>query len=479
MNEVQSNISQETTSLAKASRLFNKNYLLLWQGQFISRLGNQTYMLAMVLWITSVFSEQSAPTIISMLFMSAGIPAVILSVFGGAIADRYSRKKIIVYSDIINGLAILGLAAVFFLMPGHVNIILVGIFVVNILAAILGSFFTPAISAAIPDIVPQKRIETANSMGQFSIQTAQFFGYGLGGILFKLIGAPLLVLIDGLTFLFSAFSESFIKIPQVFPEKTKNTGDQYRKFKQDIKEGLNYIFTNPGLKKLLYVSVFSTFFSTPIGVLMIFFVKHVLQANHEVWYGPILVLYGVGTFVGYLIVGIARLRGKKRRNTMIAFMILQSAGYILLGLARDLTFTLILVFAGGIVFGFVVANITALLQLTTPSKIRGRVFGALTTISGSIAPLAAGLAGPLAEVVGLENIYFIFIGSGIILVLLSLIIAMSRDFRIFISYTSDEEEEPTGFSYTLTRMTSNELLKGVHPSEIYIESRIQKSRSEL
>lgn len=479
MNEVQTKISQETTSLTKADRLFNKNYLLLWQGQFVSRLGNQTYMLVMILWITSVFSDDSAPTIISMLFMSAGIPAVVLSVLGGAIADRYSRKKIIVYSDIINGIAVLSLAAMFFLMPGQVHIILIGIFVVNIMAAILGSFFTPAISAAIPDIVPPKRVEAANSMGQFSIQTAQFFGYGIGGILFKLLGAPLLVLIDGLTFLFSAFSESFIKIPQVFPEKTKNAAEQYRKFKQDITEGLQYIFSNPGLKKLLYVSVFSTFFSTPIAVLMVFFVKHVLQASHEVWYGPIIVLYGVGTFIGYMIVGITRPRGKKRRNYMIAFMIMQSLGYILLGLARDLTFTLILIFAGGIIFGFVVSNITALLQLTIPSKIRGRVFGTLTTISGSIAPVASGLAGPLAELVGLNNIYFIFIGSGVLLVFLSLIIVNSRDFRKFIAYTTEEEEEPTGFTYTFTRMSSAELLKGLYPSDLYIESRVQQSRSEL
>lgn len=437
-------------SLLKATKLFNRNYILLWQGQLVSRLGNQVYLLAMILWIKNTFPDTQAANYIGLLGMLAGIPAVLLGTVGGAFADRYSRRKIIIFSDLLNGLAVLALAAMFFMMPEKPGLILIGVFIANIIGALLSSFFGPAISAAIPDIVPEERVAGANSMGQFSLQLAQLFGMGTGGILLKALGAPLLVLIDGLTFLFSAASEFFIDIPQVFPEKKETVRQAMQSFKDEIMDGVIYIFSNKGLKSMLFVSVFMTFFSTPVTILLPFFIEYTLHASDLIWYGPFLVMYGVGTLIGYLSSGIFRIRGETRKKLMILFMILNAIGTIILGLMTGPFSASALIFIGGVANGFIVVNITTLLQITTPSHIRGRVFGALTTISGSIAPLGMGLSGPAAGLVGFERIHYIYIVCGLFMVLLSVIISMNRHFRKFISYRSkDEPEEQTGFHYRI------------------------------
>ena len=448
--------TEKPKTLATETKLFNKNFILLWQGQFVSRLGNQVYLLAMILWIKSTFDDVSAANYIGLLGMLGGIPAVLLSAVGGAVADRFSRRKIIIYSDLLNGITVLALAAMFYLMPGQPEIVLLGVFAANVLGAVLSSFFGPAISAAIPDIVPEERVAGANSMGQLSLQAAQFFGMGAGGMLLRIMGAPLLVLIDGITYIFSAISESFIKIPQVIPEESAKIKDAMRAFKVDIVEGVRYIFSNKGLRNLLFVSIFTTFFTAPITVLLPFYIEYTLSASDVTWFGPLLVVYGIGTLIGYVASGLFKIRGDTRKKLMILFLILDGIGTMILGFMRNPYQAAALILVGGMTSGFIIVNITTLLQITTPSNIRGRVFGALTAISGSIAPIGMGLSGPAANLVGLPQIHYIFIGCGLIMACLSVGISMDKNFRKFISYRSkDEPEEYTGFHYTIRMFDPN------------------------
>lgn len=474
MNETITAVAQEKATLTKATKLFNKNYLLLWQGQFVSKLGNQIYSIVIILWLTDITNSAS---IIGLFGMTAGIPIVLLSAFGGAVADRFSRKKIIIFSDIINGLAFSFLALLLLFNPGHSNLIMVTLFMVTILSASVNSFFGPAIAASIPDLVPEKRVAGANTMGSLSEKISVFVGQGLGGILYQSIGAPLIVLFDGLSYLVSAFSESFMKIPQKIPDHDTKLTSYFDTFKMDIKEGFKYINKNTGLKRLLLTSVILSFFSMPVIVLLPFYVNLQLFAPKE-WYGFLMAIFGVGAFAGYMIVGIFRIPGRKRKRVLIIFMILEAAGYIILGMIERTSQAALLFFLGGLFSGFIMVSIVTILQITTPTNIRGRVFGALTMISASTTPLGMGLGGVIADLTD-KNIPLIYITCGAIMVTWIILNSLNRDFRSFIGYETEEEMEPTGFTYKLKLVTADELLKGVDPRELYIENRIQKSRSEL
>ena len=420
--------------MEQPTKLLNRNYLLQWQAQSISRLGSQAFAVAMLFWIKHATGSAA---LMGLLQMLSTLPAVLLTPIGGAIADRYSRRKIIVLSDLLRGLTVLSLAGLMFVAPDATQETIVWLCVVSVLITVVTTFFGPAISATIPDLVPQDKVAAANSLGQLSFQLSVFIGQGLGGTLFRLLGAPVLFLINGVSYLYASASQTFVAIPQVIPDKNSGWKEQFLDFKRDILEGFRYVWHRGGLREAVFVSAFLAFFSTPIIILLPFYVEDVLQARVD-WYGFLLATYGVGTLLGYLFAGAMRFSGQARGRLMMTFILLQSAGYGLLGLAKNPTTALGLALAGGFTSGFVTVNITTIVQITTPGEIRGRVFGLLAAISGSLTPIAMGLAGVVADLVN-QNIPLIYIACGVIMTLLSVLVSLNGEFRSFLAHDQKGE----------------------------------------
>ena len=429
------NVSAES-DVKRPSKLLNRNFFLLWQGQTISQLGNQAFNIALALWIKQA---TGSATLMGLILMASTLPAVLLGPVGGTFADRYSRRRIIIISDIVGGLAVLSLVGLMFLAPEATNATIVLLFIVSLLIAIATTFFNPAISAAIPDLVPKERLAGANSLAQFSFQLSIFVGQGIGGTLFRLLGAPILFLIDGVTYLFSAVSESFITIPQTIPEKSRGWRDTFREFGSDIMVGLHYVWRTSGLRELVLVSALLNFFMAPILLLLPFYVEDFLLATPD-WYGFLLASFGLGSMLGFLFAGALTLGGKIRGRLMILFIIAEPLGYCVLGWVLVPWVSLLITLLGGLLSGFVLVNITTLLQLTTSSEVRGRIFGLLGTIAGALSPLAMGLAGVIADLTG-QNVPLIYIVCGLTAALLALIVSGNQGFRNYLAYEQDKMPE--------------------------------------
>lgn len=409
-------------------RLFNRNFFLLWQGQLVSRIGSQAFAIAMMFWIKHA---TGSATLMGMIMMVSMLPSVILGPLGGAFADRYSRRSIIIFSDLLNGVVVLALAGMMFIAPDEKSVIIVWLFVASIIVAVVGSFFRPAISASIPDLVPKTKVAAANSLNQFSLQLSTFIGQGIGGTLFRLLGAPVLFLVDGLTYLFSAFSESFITIPQTFREKGEAKNSVFAEFKNDIAEGFRYVWKRTGLRTLLLGASFLNFFLTPIILLLPFYVEDFLKARPD-WYGFLLASLGVGAMLGYLAAGVLKLPGTARSMTMIVVLFCQTLGLGLLGLITLPWLSLLVMFLFGVMNGFFNVNIMTVLQISTPSEIRGRVFGLLNTISMGLSPIAMALSGVIADLTN-QNIPAIYVTCGVITASLSVALALSKEYRLFLA----------------------------------------------
>lgn len=418
----------------KPTKLFNRNFFLLWQGQTASRLGNQVFAIALALWIKEA---TGSATIMGLVLMLSSLPAVILGPIGGTFADRYSRRKIIIFTDVINGVAFVILANLMFFTPDSTQTILIGLFIVSTLNGILASFFSPAISAAIPDLVPAHKLTTANSLSQLSTQVTVFFGQGLGGVLYRLLGAPFLFLINGITYLFSGVSESFITVPQTMPEKVDGWQAQMREFRNDIVDGLRYIWRKGGLRELVLVSALLNFFTAPILLLLPFYVEDFLKVAVD-WYGFIIAAYGVGALLGYLAAGVIKTSNSARATLMIVLILLEAVGYSLLAFVKEPYTALALSVIGGFAGGYVTVNITTLLQFTTPGPIRGRVFGLLGTIAGAITPIAMGISGVIADLLD-QNIPLIYFACGAIMAALTLLLALSKEFRDYLASEIEPE----------------------------------------
>lgn len=414
--------------MQRPTRLFNRHFTLLWQGQFVSNIGNQMFIIALIFWVKDVYNSAS---LIGLLLLVAGLPQVIFGPIGGAFADRYSRRNIILLSDLISGVAMLSVVGLMLLLPAATDIILGWIFLVTILVTTAGAFFQPAIDAAVPDLVPENKVASANSLNEFSLNLAVLLGQGLGGVLFRFLGAPMLFLINSLTFLFSATSEAFITIPQQLPERSERWQDRMREFGNDILAGLRYIWGIAGLRKFILLLTFVNFMGMPVIVLLPFYVEDVLHLTAD-WYGFFIAAFSAGMLVGYICAGTLNLSGNRRGQLTLTSVLLQGVVYLLIVLLGNRWATLGLTPVAGAMSGFMTVNITTILQITTPSDLRGRVFGLLGTILSSISPIAAGLAGIVADLLD-RNIPLIYLVCSIAIIVVTASMALSRDIRAFLA----------------------------------------------
>ncbi len=411
-------------------RLLNKNFVLLWQGQFVSQLGNQAHAIAMMFWLKHATGSASVMGLIMMLSM---LPSVILGPLGGTFADRYSRKWIIVLSDALSGIAVVSLAIMMFSKPAAVDMLVVWLGAVAVILGILSAVFRPAISASIPDLVPEDKVASANSFNQSSYQVSALVGQGAGGVLYRVLGAPVLFLVDGITYLISAISELFITIPQEMPEKTTGARETMRVYLRDTGEGFTYIWRNKGMRDLFFAATVLNFFMSPFAVLLPFYIEDFLHATPD-WFGYFLAAIGLGAVLGFGLAGVFRFAGRTRMVMVILFLFLDSLVVASLGLVRASVTALLLGFLIGFCSSIVNLNIVTILQITTPGRIRGRVFGVLGTISGGLVPIGMGLAGVVAGLVN-NNIPLILVVSGLMVALCTVLVSFSRNFREFLSYT--------------------------------------------
>lgn len=420
--------------MQKSTKLMNRNFFLLWQGQTVSKIGSSLYFIAIMLWIKDA---TQSPTIMGLIMAIPGVIMVVLGPIGGTFADRHSRRKIIIFTDLFSGIAFISLATFVYFAPVSTGIIVAGIIVVSVLVAIFSSFFSPAVYASVPDIVPKDKLPAANTLSQLSDQISMILGQVLGGTLFRMLGGPVIFLIDGLSYLFSAGSETFIDIPQEIAHNNNNSWkDKYQEFKSDFIEGLQYIWNTSGLRELFLVSAFLNFFMMPIIINLPFYVEDYLGISKD-WYGYLLGIYGVGSFLGYVFGGVFKFSGKSRAVLIIMFLILESFSYCTLGLIHKIYFAVVIAALAGFFSGFVMLYIAVILQSTTPSNIRGRTFGVLSTLIGSITPLGQALGGFIFDLID-RNIPIMYGGCGLMLALLSIIVSFNKNFRTYLSHDLSE-----------------------------------------
>ncbi|MBW2465983.1 MAG: MFS transporter [Deltaproteobacteria bacterium] len=420
---------QSSDRIQAPSRLFNKNYLLLWQGQTVSMLGVSLSMIALMLWI--VETTDSA-TIMGSLLMVAAIPNIILGPLSGALADRYSRKKIIVVCDVVSGLLSLAMALTLVLYAKMPGLAISAIFVIYVGMAVTNIFFSSAVIAITPDLVPPDKVAAANALEMVLQQTAELFGRGFGAVLYRIFGGPFIFVLDGLTFLFSAVSESFITTIQKPPGGLGDWRKSLQQLYRDTIEGFAYVLDNRGLRSVIWVYGALNFFVEPFFVLMPFYVKDSRFLNASLdWVGYIFAGLALGTTIGYWLPAMLPKRGRTIGWLILVGMFCMGIGYGCLAVVHQAWIALLLMTANGILTGLNSNYIYSRLQICTPQEIRGRVLSVLTTLVLCVSPVGMGIAGLVADYSGhrLDVIFFI---CGGIMALVSLWGCLQNEFRRFI-----------------------------------------------
>lgn len=411
------------------SRLWNKNFALLWQGQLVAVFGNQAFYIAMAFWIKQ---ETGSATLMGLMMMASQVTGVLLAPLGGAYVDNHSRKTILVLCNLLNGVLSLTVAGVFFFLPGNVNWGIAALFGASVLSATAGTFFRPAVFAAIPDIVPLARLNAANSVYQGSLQISSLVGLSLGGVLFRLLGPPLLFLVDGISSIVSAFFEMFMAIPFVQRDQAPAGREPWRQLGREIYEGYTYIWTRIGMRNVIIMTAVLNIFSAPIIVLLPFYVGNSLGADAD-WFGYLGAAYSGGMIIGFMSPGIFSLDGRTRGAMMIAAIISTSAFMASLGAAPTAWAAAVVLFLVGITNGFFNVSLQTLFQLTTTPAMRGRVSSLINAVSGGLTPIAMGLTGVVADLMH-QNIRLLFAGTGTLCLLTAILFAFNAPYRTYLAH---------------------------------------------
>jgi len=437
----------------KNNKLFNPNFLLFWKGQIVSSVGSQIYYMAMILWITEATDSAS---LLGLMGMVAGIPTIVLSTIGGTVADRYSRKKIMLIGDVVNAVVVLILAYLFYTSSSSISMLVAFVMGISFISSIVASFFIPAASAALPDLVPEDKLTAANSFRQSAFQVATIAGWTLSSFLYVYLGIFVLILFNGVTFIVGAVTKYFVTIPQV--KLSERPEYKESKFLNELKEGLKYVWNRKGLRKIVLASIFINFFAIPVAILLPFYVKdHLSIGSH--WLPIFMSCSMGGSMLGLLLAGILKLDSSKKSIAIVTAMMINGCLIFVLGFNQYTVGAIAILVFSGASTGFIQVHIQTIMQLSTAQEIRGRVFGFISTITGALTPLGMGLSGFVGDLTN-KNFALIYGVSGLILICVTLFVITSKDISKFLSFDSTEisDESNLNDSTGINGHSENELL---------------------
>ena len=375
--------SAEAVDNNEKTKVWNTNFFLLWQGQFVSAVGDVVYEIALGFWILAMTGSTA---LMGTLMAASTIPRVLLGPFAGVIVDRVNRKWLIVGMDAIRGVAVLlvGIAA----MTGRAEVWMV--FAAGVITGLCAAFFNPSIGSIIPDIVHRERLVQANSFFSMIRAGSGILGNSIGGVLYTVLGAPLMFLVNGISYLFSSGTEVFIRVPETHKEREK------KHFFTDMKEGFSFVWQNNGLRFLMIAAGVLNFFASISMLLLI----PLFQRTD--WLGP--ARYGVtmAVFTTAMIAGMA---------TTASFKIPPERRLLYFGIGMVLFVVPLMAFPFFGVFwpmlvciaiaGYFNAIVNVLLQsvvqLGVPQELRGKVFGLMGTLTQGLTPIGMALGGVLGE----------------------------------------------------------------------------------
>jgi predicted MFS family arabinose efflux permease len=369
----------------------NPDFSRLFIGQVISQMGDWLNSVALFTLLLSLTGSGEAVAYILIIKL---LPTFFVGPIAGVAADRFNRKTIMILTDVLRGILVLGF--LFIERPDQVWIV----YVIAALEVVLSTFFDPAKSAAIPNVVSRDELIAANALSGASWSVTLALGAALGGVITDAFGRDTAFLIDALSFFASAAFIWFVRIPSAPSRPGRTRGGNRLSLAQitgitDFIEGARYLRSNLRVMALLLVK---SGWGLGGGVLLLLtiFGKQIFPLGRDgsTSIGLLYAARGFGALIGPLIAdrvtsGTPR---AMRRTITVAFFV--SALFYLL-FAQSPMLAIALLFVVGAHSGGSIQWVfsTTLLQMEVPDRFLGRVFAlemAMLTLTMSISTYVTG-----------------------------------------------------------------------------------------
>jgi len=310
---------------------------------------------------------------------------LLFSLFGGVVADRVERRKIMLLSQYLQ----MSFAFILAVLIWSGNVKVWHIFLLSFLTGSAQSFSGPAYISLLPLLVKREDVSNAIAMNSMQFNLARVIGPVLAGIALAAWGAAICFAVNGLSFLAVIAALLLIRSPQV-----QSSGEQGGIF-EEMKAGFRFVASRKTLLVLTFLAFAGTFLGMPIVTFMPVVAKSLfgLGAKGYAW---MMTTYGLGSVTGALIVAATAHAAKKGR---VALMLqLAFAGFLIgFALSRYLPLSLVIAFFAGACIVGVISLYSSLVQLTSSDAMRGRVMSIFMLAFRGGMPLGNLLAGFVAQ----------------------------------------------------------------------------------
>lgn len=370
------------------------NIVLFSLGKLISIFGSSIYTFALGLYVLKITG--SGLSFATTLVLGI-IPIIIVSPFAGVLADKINKKTLVIAMDLLSGVILITIYFFSSIYGLSLFIIYLSTFLISVLTAVFGI----SMESAKPNIVSDKLLMNINSISKIIDSASLILGPMLGGLIYAFVDIKFFILLNGISFIFSAILEVFIDFKYNF--KSNSNMDHTINFSKDIKEGVIYIKERKNLIGLFGIFISLNFFiGFSVSVPLPYIINNVLKLSAQDL-GIIQGAFPLGMIIGALL--IKKIIDKFSYDTILlrASLVL-SISMIIIGVPSIypevafssifyLFYYVIVMVIFGIAISLIDIPILYILQRDIPDEYRGRVLSIGMSIIKIILPIAYIISG--------------------------------------------------------------------------------------
>ena len=366
-----------------------RDFRLFWIGLFVSNIGTWMQMTA-TSWL--LYELTNSPLQLGLNGVFRAIPAIGLGLFGGALADRYDRKRLMLITQLTSML--LAFALGFLAQTSLIQVW--HIYVLTSVSAVVGTLDGPARQALYPSLVPASILPNAITLNSLLWKGTALLGPSLAGIAISTIGTDGAFYANGLSFLAVVLSLSLMRTPTA---RSGSAGDLI----EELKEGVSYVLAKDIILGIMVMEAVSSVFGLDQAMLTIF-ARDILQIGAS-GLGFLQSARGLGAVIGS---GILLSASQTRSQGKLLFFsaIVYGVSFALFGLSRSYPLSLALLLIAGATDTVWAAARNIILQVQTPDTMRGRVMGVFHLSNRGLHPLGQAETGLVVPLLGAREATF-------------------------------------------------------------------------
>jgi len=373
--------------------LRHRNFRLFWFGQLISLIGTWMQSIGQA-WL--VLQLTHSAWLLGVVGALQFLPVMLLSLFGGVLADRLPKRRVLLFTQ---SFAMLQAAVLWILVAsGHIQV-----WEVLVLASLLGltnSFDMPTRQAFVVEMVGREDLPNAIALNSSVFNMARVVGPGLGGLIIAFLGITPLFLLNAISFVPVIVGLALIRMNELYAlaKRTTTNGDTSKQSTlQSLREGLSYVVHTPSVLLIIAVIGVISLFGINFNVILPLFATDVLHSG-ALGFGFLSAAFGLGSLCSalWLAWGNRKPSVQYLLIAALAFSVLE----IFFALSHLYVLSLILIAAVGFAMIAFSANSNTALQTVTPDHLRGRVMSVYMVVFAGSVPLGNLFTGGLAHIYG-------------------------------------------------------------------------------